>query len=420
MADEAKAAGNEALKAGKFTDAIGHYTKAIELGKDSESLHVYHSNRSGAYLSNGQTDAALKDAKKCTSLKPDWAKGHSRKGTALFKKNMMTLAKEAYEKAVELDPSNQTYKDSLTRAEKQDRVNRGHESGTKSTASSSPSPASSGPAATTLTELVLQDQSAAFQFVWRFVMIVCVILYFIPLGFTGACYRFFFMAAITNNLLGLFSKLGTPQFNSQWASKLAMEPRSHACFYSFIWVAARHPHMLAVIPVLLNEVLWFADYAKKLLTIASPGLLGTASGLVGSVLPTIINEPEWGTLGEAQKWATANKKLPQLSAQVEVAVGFMLIIELLTPFSNILGLGIYWQYLRVRYMLDDPRAQGSASTGNIRAAFATVNGMIDPFLSKIPGISFVWGKIKGLCASMTTLPAPGESASMLPKGCNIM
>jgi stress-induced-phosphoprotein 1 len=415
MAAEWKAKGNDALKAGEFTVAIENYTNAIELGKDSESIHVFYSNRSAAYLSNGKADEALKDAKKCTSLKPDWAKGHSRKGTALFSLKLMSLAKEAYAKAVELEPSNQTYKDSLARTEKQDRINRGMESGSNTTSSSTPPmPSSSGPAPTTLMELALQDQAATFQFVWRFVMIVCAILYLIPVGFTGAAYRYFFMAAITNSLLGLFKKVGTPQFNAQWASRLAMEPASHACFYSFIWIAARHPHLLAVLPVLLNEIIWFADYAKKLLNVMAPGLLGTAGGLVGMVLPMAINEPEWSTLTETQKWAVANKKLPELSAQVEVAVGFMLILELVTPFSNVLGLGIYWQYLRVRYMIDEH------STGHIRRAFARVNGTIDPYLSKVPGCSFVWGKIKGLCASMVELPKPGESALPSMPKCTIM
>jgi tetratricopeptide (TPR) repeat protein len=57
----------------KFTQAI-----AIE-----PANHVLHSNRSGAYASLKDFAHALEDANKVTEIKPDWAKGWGRKGTAL-------------------------------------------------------------------------------------------------------------------------------------------------------------------------------------------------------------------------------------------------------------------------------------------------------------------------------------------------
>jgi len=57
----------------KFTDAIG-------LDQSNQGLY---SNRSACYASLKQFDKALDDANKATELKPDWAKGWSRKGAAL-------------------------------------------------------------------------------------------------------------------------------------------------------------------------------------------------------------------------------------------------------------------------------------------------------------------------------------------------
>ena len=56
------------------------FSQAIEL---DPSNHVLYSNRSGAYASLKDWQKALDDANKVTEIKPDWAKGWGRKGTAL-------------------------------------------------------------------------------------------------------------------------------------------------------------------------------------------------------------------------------------------------------------------------------------------------------------------------------------------------
>jgi len=79
-ADEFKAQGNAALQAGNITEAIEFYTKAVNTDGTN---HVYYSNRSAAYLKKGDAVNALTDAESCLGLKPDFAKGYSRKGAAL-------------------------------------------------------------------------------------------------------------------------------------------------------------------------------------------------------------------------------------------------------------------------------------------------------------------------------------------------
>ena len=44
---------------------------------------MLYSNRSGAHASKKDFEKALEDAQKTTDLKPDWAKGWGRKGSAL-------------------------------------------------------------------------------------------------------------------------------------------------------------------------------------------------------------------------------------------------------------------------------------------------------------------------------------------------
>ncbi|XP_075099617.1 hsp70-Hsp90 organizing protein 3-like [Nicotiana tabacum] len=114
MADEAKAKGNAAFSAGNFTDAITHFTEAINL---SPTNHVLYSNRSAAYASIGKYSDALSDAQKTVDLKSDWAKGYSRLGAAHLGLHHYDEAVSAYKKGLEIDPNNEALKSGLSDAQ---------------------------------------------------------------------------------------------------------------------------------------------------------------------------------------------------------------------------------------------------------------------------------------------------------------
>ncbi|KAH1089680.1 hypothetical protein J1N35_016937 [Gossypium stocksii] len=114
MADEAKAKGNAAFSSGDFNTAIKHFTEAINL---SPTNHVLYSNRSAAYASLHQYDAALSDAKKTVDLKPDWSKGYSRLGAAHLGLHQYEDALSAYKKGLEIDPNNEALKSGLADAQ---------------------------------------------------------------------------------------------------------------------------------------------------------------------------------------------------------------------------------------------------------------------------------------------------------------
>jgi stress-induced-phosphoprotein 1 len=115
MADEAKAKGNAAFSAGRFEEAARHFTDAIALAPDN---HVLYSNRSAALASLHRYSDALADAQKTVDLKPDWAKGYSRLGAAHLGLGDAASAVAAYEKGLELDPSNEGLKAGLQDAKK--------------------------------------------------------------------------------------------------------------------------------------------------------------------------------------------------------------------------------------------------------------------------------------------------------------
>jgi len=112
-AAEAKAKGNAAFQAKDYKEAIKHFTEAI--GFDS-SDHVFYSNRSACYASLEEYDKALEDGKKCVGLKPDWAKGYTRKGLAEFFLKKYDDAAETYKAGLKLAPEDATLKEGLQKA----------------------------------------------------------------------------------------------------------------------------------------------------------------------------------------------------------------------------------------------------------------------------------------------------------------
>ena len=90
------------MKAGKISDAISNYTKAINL---DGSNHVYFSNRSAAYLKQGNGNNALEDANSCIALNPQFTKGYSRKGAALHHLKRYNDSIAAYKEGLEKFPT---------------------------------------------------------------------------------------------------------------------------------------------------------------------------------------------------------------------------------------------------------------------------------------------------------------------------
>ncbi|GAB4824134.1 hypothetical protein N2152v2_011180 [Parachlorella kessleri] len=101
IVERCKEAGNAAFKQKDYKEAVKMYTQAVA---GAESDHTLFSNRSAAYLALGLYEQALWDANKCTTLKPDWAKGYYRQGCAYLAFSQWEAAAAALQRGAELDP----------------------------------------------------------------------------------------------------------------------------------------------------------------------------------------------------------------------------------------------------------------------------------------------------------------------------
>ena len=160
--EAAKAAGNAALKAKNWGQAVACYTEAICL---DGSNHVYHSNRSAAHLGAASYEDAIADAEKCIQLAPTFAKGYGRKAAALWKQNRLADAARAYEAGLQEMPADAALARDLTAVKAQIKIfvdlgaaarkeepavstAPGRSSGTSASASTSASPSGASSAST--------------------------------------------------------------------------------------------------------------------------------------------------------------------------------------------------------------------------------------------------------------------------------
>ena len=109
--------GNAAFAAREYDQALRHYAEAINLDQTDSGpqAHVLHSNVSAVYSSLGKWAEALRHGMRCKYLSPNFAKGHSRIGTAYANMNMYSEAVASFEAALKLDPGNQKVRESLER-----------------------------------------------------------------------------------------------------------------------------------------------------------------------------------------------------------------------------------------------------------------------------------------------------------------
>lgn len=102
-AEEEKEKGNELFKKGDYSNAVKFYSEAIRRNPDDPKLY---SNRAACYTKLAAFDLGLKDCDMCIKLDDKFIKAYIRKGKILQAMKMTTKASAAYQKALEIDPSN--------------------------------------------------------------------------------------------------------------------------------------------------------------------------------------------------------------------------------------------------------------------------------------------------------------------------
>lgn len=108
-AQKLKNEGNAFMKEKKFQEAVDKYSEAIKVQESA----VFYCNRAAAYTSMENYEEALQDCKKAISFDPDYSKAYSRMGLIYSKINLFAESENCYEKALKLEPDNESYKKNI-------------------------------------------------------------------------------------------------------------------------------------------------------------------------------------------------------------------------------------------------------------------------------------------------------------------
>ncbi|KAK1941177.1 Stress-induced-phosphoprotein 1 [Phytophthora citrophthora] len=417
-ADQAKDRGNRAFSAGLYADAVACFSEALAIAPSAPNAHVFYSNRSAAQLKLNKADEALKDADQCIALKPNWPKGYSRRGSALYALGRYADAYRAYKDGLNHEASNAGLLEGLRLVEAKLMTQRaGTSSGSSSSASTPP------PAASLKGFLVGSKKSMfqLFQFVLRTLMLLCFVNFWIPVLISSyTAYANFFKLALVNHASYLAFTHGAPKWSAAYAQRLLLDPAAQIFFFCLVfWVSA--PHGMALMPIFLLEMVHYFSYMQSLLQMigladSSLVTLVSSKALV-PLTALIISDPSFPALATRAKWAKLYTRMPQVAANLDVAIGVALILEMLTPARNFLLLVLYWQVLRVRYMIS-PQLQEA-----FRSLHATILTLVNhPRCPAVVGS--VYGKIHAFAVKMGDAAAQQQQAASgaggLASRCNIM
>lgn len=412
-AEQAKSRGNRAFAAGLFSDAVACFSEALAVAPSDSNAHVFYSNRSAAQLKLNKANEALNDADQCIALQPTWTKGYSRRGAALYALGRYTDAYRAYKDGLSQDASNTGLLEGL-RAVEAKLVTPG--------ATTSSSSTSTPHATTTLTTFLFGSKHNMFQlyqFLLRSLLLLCFGNFWVPtLLSSSVAYANFFKLSLVNHASFLAFTHGIPKWSASYAQRLLLDPAAQLFFFCLVfWVS--EPHGLAMMPVFLLEIVHYFAYLNSLMQVlglsdSSVVKIVTSKALV-PLTALVISDPSFPALSTRAKWAKLYTRVPQIAANIDVAIGFALLFEMLTPSRNFLLLVLYWQVLRVRYMISP----------HLQEAFRSLHATILTFVNspRCPAvIGIVYGKLYAFISKMGDAAAQQQAAGAggLASRCNVM
>ncbi|CAM9281356.1 unnamed protein product, partial [Discosporangium mesarthrocarpum] len=364
---EAKAKGSQAWKDGDLQGAIKCFSNAIELDPTNASgqLHVYYSNRSAAQLKDNNIRASLLDAEECVKIDPTWAKGFSRLGTARFRLGMYALAAEAYTKGLELEPTNDEMRKNLLEAQRQQ-------------TQQSTGRTQAGSRQQSFRDYMKKNPSQSIQFLLRGFLLINLVLFLLPLhGMSSAAYQRMIMSELVVSVLSLHGRHGMPKFNKQYLTAIITDTSMQTFITALLFLTQR-PYIVGVMPIVLLELVDFMWFLSGALHMVSPRTLRALDVRIEKVAPALFGVTNWTSRRLEERWQVTREKAAEWSSSMEVMFAIMLVVELLLPRrhvklassipENVIMLALYWQTLRMKYMLDT-----AYSTQRTRAAFRKVD-----------------------------------------------
>lgn len=278
---------------GQYDEAIEEYTNALGLisdGSDKDLQKTLLSNRSAAYMKVGRIQAALSDAIKCVEVDSSWAKGHSRKGDALYSLGKYTEAYNAYNAGLRHAKGDSSLTEKAELA-----MSAIRQAATPSTGAASAS---------------VGGRLLTVQGVLKFLVVMNGIIFALPfLNRVAAMnYKVFVFAAFADFGIALYASHGMPRFSMDYAQKVLPDPTAMYLLMCIILFIAP-PSFTAMLPIVLLETAQFAYFLSIRGAESFGGVLERVASVVDKSVPKALGIVGWEQMSTSTKWSQFNQKV---------------------------------------------------------------------------------------------------------------
>lgn len=225
---------------------------------------------------------------------------------------------------------------------------------------------------------------------------MCAILGSLP--FLGTIHNVSFDLCVKMTLfvqtIAVLNNNGMIKFNKEYLRSIAFDEEAHYLIGAFLLLISA-PNIMANLPQACRSALFIATSVQLFLPTMIPMLWGVAGPMI-------------------TRFVSKRAEVYSFCSSMEVMTVFVLMFELLTPARNFMLVLMYWQYLRLRYMLSFGTKQ----------AFASVNSQLNLWLCESSwcpkAVGSLYTKLATYIHSYVDPHQNQSSASSLASKCEIM
>jgi len=160
---------------------------------------------------------------------------------------------------------------------------------------------------------------------------ICWVLFFISLPLRLYTNWFVFAALV----FGLVKRHGLPKFNKEFLQKMMFDENLQALPYLAIVAVVGEANMLLYMPLILHGYLEVSPIFKEILDRKPNALIISKDFVKSYVLRGVSHKAEY----------------VELKSDIEVYIGIYLIVVWFIGWSSFLSILMYWQIMRLRYMI---------------------------------------------------------------------
>lgn len=223
----------------------------------------------------------------------------------------------------------------------------------------------------------------------------------------------FFKFTILNYLCYLAYTHGRPALTQTYAQNIVQDAGTHTIFFCLLmWFAT--PNAFNLLPVLLMEGLYVSMIVTTLLSLThQTSVIATYMQWCDPLVGKLVNKSNWHKTTSSDKWTVLLQWAPEMAALLQVFQGLTFLMLLLTPSRKVLLTIMYWQLMKLLYVVSAP----------LQAAFATLDQSILTLVvaRAPPMVGLCYGTFKKVLVTLgqSTRPSQGTPASSPLSSCTI-